>query len=210
MRRLVLATRSAHKVREFRQLLRGPGAAYEVLDLEEAGVAERPEEQGIEIFDTFEANAVAKARYFAARCDSLVLADDSGLCVDALGGAPGVRSRRFSGRLDLDPEALDHANNALLLRRLAGVPAAQRGGRYECVIALAGAGVEATFRGVCEGLLLDAPRGSGGFGYDPVFVPAGEHASFAELPPARKHELSHRARALRDAVAWLDRWTRAS
>jgi XTP/dITP diphosphohydrolase len=200
---LVVATRSAHKLREIREIL-GDLPGYELLDLTRAGVPETPEEEGIEAFETFAENALAKARYFAARTGTLVLADDSGLCVDALDGAPGVRSKRFSGQSHLRGEELDRANSQHLLDRLRNVPEPQRTGHYMCAAALVTPdGGEAVFLGRCEGCILSEPRGSGGFGYDPLFYIPTERATFGELPASRKHELSHRARAMAQVAAAL-------
>lgn len=196
MRPLVVATRSRHKLGEISRIL-GELPDLQLLDLDEAGVRPSPEEEEIEVFDTFHGNALAKARYYRERAGLPVLADDSGICVDALDGAPGVRSKRFSGRSDLDGAALDRANNELLLDRLRDLPPERRGAHYLCVVALAAPGAEPrTFEGRCDGVILPAPRGSGGFGYDPLFLIPSEGATFAELPPERKNEISHRARAL--------------
>lgn len=201
--RLLVATRSADKLREIQQIL-APYLALQPVDLRAAGIPESPDEDAIEAFDTFEENALAKARHFARLSGLPVLADDSGLCVDALGGEPGVRSKRFSGRADLRGPELDRANNGLLLERLAGVPRAERTARYVCAaaVALPGGG-ERVFVGSCEGSILPAPRGAGGFGYDPLFRVTGENAAFGELPPGRKNELSHRGKAVRAAGEWL-------
>ena len=182
MPRVVVATRSAHKLREIRQML-APFPQIELLDLNDAGVPEDPAEEAIEQFDTFEENARAKARYFAERTGALVLADDSGICVDALGGAPGVRSKRFSGRSDLSGPDLDRANNDLLLERLRDVPPPKRTAHYVCCAALQGEGREAVCTGTCHGIVLREPRGEGGFGYDPLFLVDGEDVTFGELPP---------------------------
>ncbi len=196
---LLIATRSAHKLREIRQML-ADLHDREILGLDDVGLPEEPVENELERFDTFEANTLAKARYFAERTQSTVLADDSGLCVDALDGAPGVRSKRFSGRTDLRGAELDQANNSLLLQLLADRPMEERTARYVCVIAVVDpAGREEVFRGTCEGIILPASRGSGGFGYDPLFYLPEEQVTFGELPPERKNELSHRGRALRAA-----------
>jgi XTP/dITP diphosphohydrolase len=200
---IVVATRSAHKLREIREIL-GDLPGYELLDLNQAGIPETPEEEGIEVFETFAENALAKARYFAARTDTLVLADDSGLCVDALGGAPGVRSKRFSGQSHLRGEELDRTNNQHLLQSLQDVPEPERTGHYMCAAALVTPdGGEAVFLGSCEGCILTEPRGSGGFGYDPLFYLPAEQATFGELPASRKHELSHRARAMAQVAGAL-------
>lgn len=199
MTTLVVATRSTHKLREIREIL-GDLHGFELLDLNQAGVPESNDEEGIEIFETFEGNALAKARYFAARTGSMILADDSGLCVDALGGGPGVRSKRFSGRTDLRGDALDRVNNEHLLHLLRNVPDPERTARYVCAAALVlPDGEEAVFLGECEGVILPGPRGTGGFGYDPLFFIPSERATFGELPAWRKHQLSHRARAMERA-----------
>jgi XTP/dITP diphosphohydrolase len=190
-RRIVVATRSAHKLRELRELLAVPDV--ELVSLDDLGIAGEPVEDG----PTFEANARIKAR-FAARAAGLpALADDSGLEVEALGGRPGVHTRRYAGPTATDPE-----NNAKLLRELAGLPPAQRTARYVCVLALAPpAGMPVvTRRGTCRGRIATGPRGSGGFGYDPIFEPAGEPPggrTFGQYEPLEKHAISHRARAAR-------------
>jgi XTP/dITP diphosphohydrolase len=204
MTRLVIATRSADKLREIRQILGSEIDPERIVSLQDLGVEPDPLEDTLEEFDTFQENALAKARYFATRTGLPTLADDSGLCVDALAGAPGVHSKRFSNRPDLRGIALDQANNQLLLERLRRVPAERRSAYYACVVALVTPGEqERTFEGTCHGFIVDEPQGAGGFGYDPLFRPAGESLTFGQLPPARKNELSHRAaavRAARDAV----------
>ncbi len=191
---IVIATRNPHKLQELREILGGPGlewrSAIDFPDLPDV------EEDG----ETFEANAVKKAEALSRATGTWALADDSGLEVDALGGAPGVRSARYAG------EPADYAaNNARLLRDLAG--ASDRRARFRCVLALAGPGFRtATVEGSCEGHIAEAPRGAMGFGYDPLFVPDGHTATFAELPPEAKHRISHRGRALTKArEAWAHR-----
>jgi len=168
------------------------------VSLDELGVAGEPVEDGL----TFETNAAIKAR-FAARATGLpALADDSGIEVDALGGAPGVRTRRYAG-----PAATDDDNNAKLLRELAEVPEGRRGARYVCVLALgtpdatAPGGVRLTMRrGTTRGRIADGLRGSGGFGYDPLFEPARERPggrTFGQYGAAEKDAISHRGRAAR-------------
>ena len=196
-RRLLVATRSAHKLRELRELLALEAA--ELVSLDAVGIEGDPVESG----STFETNAAIKAR-FGLRASGLpTLADDSGLEVDALGGGPGVWTRRFAGE-----DATDEANNAKLIEMLDGLPPGRRGARYVCVLALAlpdGAGprggvrVIAT-RGTCRGRIATGPRGTGGFGYDPIFEPASEPPGGRTLglwTPAEKHAISHRARAAR-------------
>lgn len=203
MTTLLVATRSRHKLQELRTLLAGV-PALRLVDLEEHGIPDDPAEEGVEAHDTFEANALAKARFFAARSELPVVADDSGLCVDALGGAPGVRSKRFSGRADLSGEALDGANNRLLLERLRGVPLPGRTAHYRCAIALVDTGgAEHVFQGRCDGLVAGEPSGAGGFGYDPLFYVPALGATLGEVPPADKHRVSHRARAAAALAEWL-------
>jgi XTP/dITP diphosphohydrolase len=193
--RLLVATRSGHKLGELRDLLHLERA--ELADLDDVGIAEEVEETGT----TFAANAALKARFYARRSGLPTLADDSGLEVDALGGGPGVRTRRYAGE-----DATDEDNNAKLLDALVGLPPARRGARYRCVLALAlperagprgGVSVLLT-RGTFSGRIAVAPRGSNGFGYDPVFEPASEPpggVTVGEWPPERKQAVSHRARA---------------
>jgi XTP/dITP diphosphohydrolase len=197
MTSLVIATRNPGKVREIREIL----AHYpelEIVGLDTLGIEETEEEDALEVFETFEENALAKARHFARLTAHLTLAEDSGICVDALGGGPGVRSRRFAPGAERRGTAQDGANNAHLLQQLAGVPGAGRTARYVCAAALVdGGGEEAVFLGECEGVVLEEPRGTGGFGYDPLFYLPSEGCTFGELPPERKNEISHRGRAIR-------------
>jgi XTP/dITP diphosphohydrolase len=159
---------------------------------------------------TFRENAEKKARAFARFAGTLALADDSGLCVDALGGAPGVRSARWAeeGRTRLPRAERDQANNLKLLAALADRPDAERGAGYVAVLALArpDGEVVAAVEGTCRGRIGRAPRGSGGFGFDPLFLPAGREVTMAELTPEEKDALSHRGaafRALRPVLARL-------
>jgi XTP/dITP diphosphohydrolase len=200
--RIVVATRSPGKIRELEQILSG----YPELDwnsLEDTGLAETPDEDAVEAFATFEENALAKARYYAAKLDLPVLADDSGICVDALDGAPGVHSRRFAGHPQRG-DSQDQANNRYLLDRLAEVPAEGRGASYQCAVAFAEpSGREFVVTGMCRGRILTAPRGAGGFGYDPLFYLDDEGCTFGELLPERKHQISHRGIAVRFAAERL-------
>ena len=189
--RYLLATRSPGKLRELEPLFAGEG--IEVVTLDCAGIPESPDEAGIEMFSTFEENAFAKARHFRDLSGLATLADDSGLEVDALGGNPGVRSKRWSGRHDLPGIALDEANNAELLRALAGI--SDRSARYVCVAALATSAGELARRGHVEGQILDAPRGLGGFGYDPLFFAPELGKTFGEASRVEKERVSHRGRA---------------
>ena len=188
---LVVATRNTHKTSEIRAML---GGRFEVLDANDF-----PEWPAVEeTADSFLGNATLKAVAASAKVHGWVLADDSGLEVDALDGAPGVWSSSYGGVEG------DHArNNARLLEVMHGV--ADRRARFCCTMVLArnGAAV-AHFRGTVEGRLLEQARGGAGFGYDPLFVPDGHDASFAELGDEVKHQLSHRARARAQAIAWLE------
>lgn len=189
--RVLLATRSAGKLRELRPMFAAAG--FDAIDLDSAGISESPLEDDLETADTFEGNALAKARHFHRVSGLPAVADDSGIEVRALDGAPGVRSKRWSGRPDLAGQALDDANNALLLERLAG--ASDRRARYVCAAAWCDADGEIVERGETDGAIIAAPRGSGGFGYDPYFVSAELGRTFAEVSATEKARVSHRGRA---------------
>ena len=195
----LLATRSLGKLSELRPMFSAAG--LDVIDLDAAGIAESADEAGLEEFETFEENALSKAKYFRARSGLVTIADDSGLEVQALGGAPGVRTKRWSGRTDLEGRALDVANNEFLLRKLES--SADRRARYVCVAALVDGSGDRTFRGETEGEILDAPRGDGGFGYDPLFLSSDLGITFAEAERAVKERSSHRGRAFSQLIAWL-------
>lgn len=200
---LLIASRSADKVREIREILQ-PQLRVRLLSLAEAKIAPNTAEDTVEAYHTFRENALAKARYFLDLTGLAVLADDSGIEVDALGGAPGVLSKRFAARPGLAGLELDHANNELLLQKLADVPPARRGARYVCAaVLLRPAEPPLTTLGSCRGRILDAPRGYGGFGYDPLFLLPQMGRTFGELSPAEKHRFSHRARAFRALAAAL-------
>jgi XTP/dITP diphosphohydrolase len=193
MPRLIIATRNAHKTGEIAAMLRD---RFDVADLREVPGAPEVEETG----STFEENAALKANTISLHTGGWVLADDSGLEVDALGGEPGVRSARFGGET-----ATDADNNRLLLTRLADLPNALRTARFRCSLVLSCNGVaQAAFDGAVEGRIVDSPQGAGGFGYDPLFVPDGYDRSFGDLPAAVKNSISHRARALAGFCAWLE------
>lgn len=217
---LVIATRNAHKIAEIQALL---GSRCRCLGLRDWPGAPEPAETG----STFAANARIKAEAIAGWLATLglggpanpaatpaadqprwVLADDSGLEVDALGGAPGVQSARFaSEEFGLPGNAPDGANNAKLLRLLAPIPAADRSARFRCTLALTATGANPDtriFDGACEGQIGFTPRGAHGFGYDPLFVPHGYDGTFAELGEETKSRISHRSRALAALIAWLD------
>lgn len=191
LRSLLVATRSPGKIRELRALF--ANAAIDVLDLRAANIPETPEEDALETATTFEENALAKARYFHRRCGLPTVADDSGLEVAALGGEPGVQSKRWSARTDLSGQALDDANNELLLRRLAG--RADRRARYVCAAAYCDDSAEFVERGEVAGHITLEPSGAGGFGYDPYFESAELGRTFGEVSMAEKARVSHRARA---------------
>lgn len=191
--KVVLATKNAGKAREIGRMLEGSGV--EIISLEGFPEVELPPETG----KTMKENALLKARSVASATGLPALADDSGLEVDFLGGAPGVYSARYSGE-----KATDEENWKKLLRELEGVPAEKRGARFRCALALAGFdGQEHLFEGVFEGAIAEAPRGTNGFGYDPVFIAFGTGRTAAELAPDEKNRISHRARALEALKAFL-------
>ena len=192
----LVATRSPGKLREILKILDGLDG-IRLRSLEELGVLPSHEEERVEVFDTFGENAVAKARHFRHLTGMPTIADDSGLSVDALGGAPGVRSRRFAPETDgLSQSEQDEANNRHLLTQLEGVLPETRTARYVCVAALDfGIGKPLTFRGEAAGAILEAPKGSGGFGYDPLFLDPADGRTFAELSAAEKDSRSHRGAA---------------
>jgi XTP/dITP diphosphohydrolase len=201
--KLVVATRNAGKVREIHDILASV-PAIDVVALADLAIPESPEEEAVEAFDTFEENALAKARHFAALTGEAALADDSGIEVDALGGAPGVRSRRFAAADAARGERQDAANNRHLLALLSGVPDGGRAARYVAAVAVAWPDGRVLVRtGRVEGVLLRAERGTGGFGYDPLFLVPEEGRTFGELPPDLKNALSHRGRALREVARAL-------
>jgi XTP/dITP diphosphohydrolase len=194
---LLVATRSAHKMREIRQLLNDV-PDLSLLDLDEAGIEYDEAEEALEPYDTFEENARSKAEHFRARSGLPTVADDSGLAVDALNGAPGVRSKRFAPDRGLVGLAQDEANNRYLLQCLAHHGAGERGARFVCVAALVGVpGEPVMFRGEAPGEILEQPRGKGGFGYDPLFLDPELGLTFAELDGDEKNARSHRGRAFR-------------
>ena len=197
---MVVATRNPGKLAELRAMLATVG--LEPVDLAAAGIPEDPKEEALEAFDTFEENALAKARHFHALAGGApVIADDSGLAVAALRGAPGVRSKRYS--VPGPGESQTAANNAALLRALES--AADRTARFVCVVAYVGGGRELTCRGETAGRIASAPRGSGGFGYDPLFESDELGLTFAQASAEAKAWVGHRGRAFRALVAELGR-----
>lgn len=201
-RRLLLATRNRNKLREITDLL--SGVAVDVISLEEYGVGDLPGEDEVEVFDTFEQNALAKARFYRLHTGMEVIADDSGLCVDALDGGPGVRSRRFAAEPGPSSEEQDKANNSRLIEVLEGVPDADRGAHYRCAVALVAPNRTLVLQGRVDGTITTAQRGEGGFGYDPLFLLPAYGRTFGELPPDVKASISHRAEAIRALRRWLE------
>jgi XTP/dITP diphosphohydrolase len=196
---LLLATRSAGKLWELRPMFAALGIP--IIDLSEAGIPASSEEDRLEVYSTFEENALAKARYFAGRSGMPTVADDSGLEIRALGGQPGVHTKRWSGRSDVEGRALDAANNAKLVRELADVT--DRRARYVCVAAYVDGLREMTRRGEVEGQIARAPRGTEGFGYDPYFVADELAMTFGEASREAKEAVSHRGRAFRSLLTTL-------
>ena len=195
--KLLVGTRSAGKAREIRELFKG--LPFELAFPNDLFLDPLPEEADLERSMSYAENAVAKARYYSTRSGLPAVADDSGIEVDVLGGAPGPRSARWSFT------GTDADNNAMLLQQLAGVAEAQRTAHYRCVVAFISSPssapelVEAT----CDGYVLAEPRGSGGFGYDPLFFSPELHMTFAEAAPSAKHRVSHRGRAFRALIEVL-------
>jgi XTP/dITP diphosphohydrolase len=187
--RLIVATRNPDKLIELRRILDAGQVPVDVSDLDEFPDMPEVAETGL----TFTENALLKARAVAACTGLPAVADDSGLCVDALNGMPGVLSARWAGR-----HGADHANLELVLAQLADIPADHRGAQFACAAALVlPSGAEHVAEGLLEGSLATAPRGTNGFGYDPIFVPDGYEITTAQMDPADKDKISHRGRALR-------------
>jgi len=200
LRQWVVATRSQGKLRELRALFAGEGIA--VIGLDEAGIPVSSEEDDIECYDSFEENALAKARYFRRRASGFaVIADDSGLEVSALKNAPGVRSRRWSGRTDLSGAALDAANNEMLAHRVRTVR--DRSARFVCAAAFAADDREVVAIGEVDGTITDAPSGGDGFGYDPYFHVTELGMTLGVATVDAKERVSHRGRAFRALLARL-------
>ena len=191
---LLIATRNTHKAREFARIL---PPQFELKTLADFPGAPDPEETGT----TFAENAAIKAESISAVFPGLVVSDDSGICVDALGGMPGVYSARYAGT-----HSDDEANNRKMLAELAARPESEKPftARYVCAISVASGGKElASFIGTVEGRITLSPRGTGGFGYDPLFIPAGYDCTMAEISAEEKNSISHRGEALRQFESWL-------
>jgi XTP/dITP diphosphohydrolase len=195
--KLYLASGNAHKVQEFQALADASGRGIEIISAKSVGGMPNV----VEDTGTFIGNATKKARALRAILppEAWVLADDSGLCVDALGGAPGVESAYYAG-----PQGDSAANLAKLVTTMRDVPDDRRGAHFVCVLVLIdGAGQERVFEGRCDGHLLREPRGGSGFGYDPLFVPTDHEKSLAEIDEASKNQLSHRGRATSHLLGWI-------
>ncbi|GIH74840.1 RdgB/HAM1 family non-canonical purine NTP pyrophosphatase [Planobispora longispora] len=193
--RVVLATRNSGKITELRRILADAAVPVEIVGLEEFPQIGDVPETGL----TFAENALLKAHAVARESGLPAIADDSGLCVDALNGMPGIFSARWSGT-----HGDDKANLDLLLAQVSDVPEGHRGAHFACAAALAlPSGEERVAEGALRGVIIDAPRGTGGFGYDPIFVPEGETRTTAEMTPAEKDAVSHRGRAFRALVPIL-------
>ena len=200
--KILFATRSTGKQREVKRVLEAAG--HEVVFPDDVGVYESGDEQGLESSDSFQTNARAKAEYFAKRTGLPTVADDSGLEVLSLGGAPGVRSKRWAGASGTS-EQVDAANNAELLRRLRGAPEMKRRARYRAVLVFLPApnAVPQVFEGAANGAIVEAGRGTGGFGYDPYFLSDDLEKTFGEATPEQKDAVSHRGRALAELIKAL-------
>ena len=191
---LLLATRNAHKTREIQQIL---GPSFAVSDLSGHPQIADTRETG----KSYEENAMLKAVGASRHLQGLIVADDSGLEVDAIGGAPGIFSARYAGENATDKENVEKLLGELVRT---GVEETKRSARFRCVIALARRGeLVGTFEGIVEGAIVERPRGLRGFGYDPIFVPSGFEKTFGELPPEVKNTISHRAKAIRRLTAEL-------
>lgn len=192
MARVVLATNNAKKLAELRRLVADAGADLEVLGLADIPAYDEPVEDG----STFEANALIKARAAVVASGLPALADDSGLCVDALGGMPGIRSARWAG-----PQKDDGDNLRLVLAQIDDVPGDARAAHFTCAVAFVDpGGDEQVVQRTWPGVLTTEPRGDNGFGYDPIFVPAGQTRTSAEMSAAEKDAISHRGQAVRAAL----------
>ena len=194
MAKLLLSTKNPAKVREYALLLEG--IPYEIVTLAERGIEQVVDETEA----TLEENAALKAKAYASLSNLLTLADDSGLEVAALGGAPGALSRRYAGEGVSDPERID-----FLLAKLSGIPWEERNARFKCVIAIASAeGEVALYQGECQGIIAFEPKGENGFGYDPIFYLPELGKTMAELSIEEKNEVSHRGRAAREARRYFE------
>lgn len=199
--RCIIATRNPGKLRELRGIF--ANTAFQLTDLTEAGVTEADDEDSIESWETFEENALAKAQYFYRRTGLPTFADDSGLAVDVLGGRPGVRSKRYSGRSDLTGKSLDAANNATLLAQLRRMNALPATASFICAAAYVDGERAVVRTGTTAGVIVPQPRGFSGFGYDPHFVSQELQQTFGEASEADKERIGHRGRAFRSLLEVL-------
>lgn len=194
--KILLATRNKAKVKEYSRLLHG--IPYEIVSLEDVGITQDVAESG----QTFEENALIKAKTYAKQSSILAIADDSGLEVDALDGAPGVRSARYAGEGATDKERIDY-----LLDKMKDIPSKQMTARFRCVIAVATpAGEVKLCEGKCDGIITFEPKGKNGFGYDPIFYLPDRQLTMAELSMEDKNKISHRGKAAAKARRLLQRW----
>ena len=196
MKTIYLASGNAHKLYELQAALNHAALPIKVSGPDEIGGMPEVEETG----STFESNALLKANGLkdVGPSDGWFLADDSGIEIDALNGRPGVISARYAG-----PDCDDQANNQKVVDEMKNIPESDRTCRFRCVLALVGDGLEKTFAGVCEGKFLFEPKGTGGFGYDPFFLPEKSESTFAEISLEEKAKMSHRARALSKLIDWI-------
>ena len=199
--KLVLATRNEGKFREIERMFRG--TPIRLVNLTDLGVEPSRDEEGLESAPLFAANALAKAGYFNGRTGLPTLADDSGLRVDALNGAPGARSKRYAPPEMQGELGVDRANILHLLRQLRDVPDEERTAHFYCAVAVVLDEGSRVFGGRVDGVILREPRGTSGFGYDPLFYLPDRGVTAAELSPEEKNEISHRGRAVRAARDWL-------
>ncbi len=205
--KLLVATRNEGKLKEIRQMFED--TPVEIVGLADLRVAVAEEEEELERFERFSANALAKAEYFQRLTGLPTLADDSGLVVDALDGEPGVRSKRYAPPELKAEHGRDAANNLFLLQQLEDIPESGRTARFHCSMALVLDHVTVLFDGRVDGVILREPRGEGGFGYDPLFLLQQRGVTTAELSPRDKNEVSHRGRAARKARDWIVDWLEA-
>lgn len=201
VREVLLASRNEHKVVEIREML--ADLPIRIVSPADLSLSPDPEEERLERWATFEENALAKAAWFRGRTGLPTMSDDSGLCIDALDGGPGVWSRRFAPESQIGPDGRDAANNRHLLQQLAGRPDAQRAAHYRCALALIEERFQVVVFGRCDGRIAERARGDRGFGYDPLFVVPELGRTFGELPAEEKAARSHRAAAVRAARKWL-------
>ncbi len=199
--KLAVATRNPHKIREIERLFRD--TPIRLVSLAELGLEEKPEEKRLETYPSFARNALAKAQYFHDRTGLPMMAEDSGIRVDALGGAPGPRSKRYAPPEMQAEFGVDRANNLHLVRQLRDVPDEKRTAHFHCAVAIVLADMSRVFASRVDGLILREPRGTGGFGYDPLFLLPERGVTTAELTLEEKNAISHRGQAMRAARDWL-------